>query len=88
MDPVPCLSIWFSLEMPFTTALHLKPPFRAEHVGSLLRPPTLYEKRRQYEQGKCTKEELTLAEDEAIRGIVGLQQKVGLKTITDGELRR
>lgn len=74
--------------MPFTTALHLKPPFRAEHVGSLLRPPTLYEKRRQYEQGKCTKEELTLAEDEAIRGIVELQQKVGLKTITDGELRR
>jgi len=48
----------------------------------------LYEKRRQYEQGKCTKEELTLAEDEAIRSIVEFQRKAGLKTITDGEFRR
>jgi len=84
-------SIWHLVSvcvMPFISALHLKPPCRAEHVGSLLRPPALYEKRCQYEQGKCTKEELTLAEDEAIRGIVEFQRKAGLKTITDGEFRR
>lgn len=68
--------------------LHLKPPFRAEHVGSLLRPSKLLRKRRQFEDKKCTIEELQAAEDEAIKHVVKLQQDVGMKTITDGEMRR
>lgn len=74
--------------MPFTSALHLRPPFRADHVGSLLRPSALYEKRYLFKEGKCSAEELKLAEDEAIRDAVDLQRKAGMKTITDGEFRR
>ncbi|KAF9455097.1 UROD/MetE-like protein [Macrolepiota fuliginosa MF-IS2] len=74
--------------MPCTSALHLRPPFRADHVGSLLRSSALYEKRHLFEKGKCSVEELKLAEDEAIRDVVDLQRKAGMKTITDGELRR
>lgn len=83
-----------SLSPPFVPAmtpprmLHLNPPFRAEHVGSLLRPSKLLRKRRQFENKKCTLEELQAAEDEAIKYVVKLQQDVGMKTITDGEMRR
>jgi methionine synthase II (cobalamin-independent) len=66
----------------------LYPPFRAEHIGSLLRPASLYEKRALFEEKKCTSEELNAAEDEAIKVVVKLQQDLGMKTITDGELRR
>jgi methionine synthase II (cobalamin-independent) len=68
--------------------LHLNPPFRAEHVGSLLRPPSLYKKRELFEENKCTIQELRTAEDEAIKRVVKLQKDVGMKTITDGEMRR
>ncbi|KAF9462173.1 hypothetical protein BDZ94DRAFT_1368620 [Collybia nuda] len=68
--------------------LHLKPPFRAEHIGSLLRPPKLVQKRKQFEDKNCTLEELQTSEDEAVAHIVKLQQDVGMKTITDGEMRR
>ncbi|KAF8922655.1 hypothetical protein CPB85DRAFT_1372203 [Mucidula mucida] len=64
------------------------PPFRAEHVGSLLRPKYLFEKRGLYEAGKCSLEELRSAEDMAIQHVVKLQQDLGFKTITDGEMRR
>ncbi|KAG6912019.1 hypothetical protein DXG01_000267 [Tephrocybe rancida] len=73
---------------PSTAAIHLSPPFRAEHVGSLLRPPTLFEKRGLFEQKKCSQEELDAATDDAIKYVVQLQRDVGIKTITDGELRR
>jgi methionine synthase II (cobalamin-independent) len=71
-----------------TAALHLKPPFRAEHIGSLLRPSKLLLQRRLFEDNKSTLEELKAVENEAIEYVVKLQQEVGMKTITDGEMRR
>ncbi|EMD42129.1 hypothetical protein CERSUDRAFT_110676 [Gelatoporia subvermispora B] len=68
--------------------LHLNAPFRAEHIGSLLRPQSLIGKRFEFLQGQCTPEELKAAEDAAIPPAVKLQQEVGIKSITDGEMRR
>ncbi|HEY0526763.1 MAG TPA: 5-methyltetrahydropteroyltriglutamate--homocysteine S-methyltransferase [Stellaceae bacterium] len=65
-----------------------RPPFRAEHVGSLLRPKRLMEKRDLYFRGGCTAEELRAVEDECIREVVRKQEDVGLHSITDGEFRR
>src|SRR3989449_8816745 len=65
-----------------------RPPFRADHVGSLLRPAELKRLRLDREAGRASAEELRAAEDEAIREVVGLQESVGLRAITDGELRR
>jgi 5-methyltetrahydropteroyltriglutamate--homocysteine methyltransferase len=63
-------------------------PFRAEHVGSLLRPPALHELREKVRQGKAGAAELKAAEDQAIREAVRLQEELGLQSITDGEFRR
>ena len=64
------------------------PPFRANHVGSLLRPKRLIEARTRRQAGEITDEELRLIEDDCIREAVRLQEDVGLKGITDGEFRR
>jgi len=64
------------------------PPFRADHVGSLLRPPALLEARARFQKGEITKEQLRAAEDDAIRIAVAFQEGVGLQGITDGEYRR
>ncbi len=64
------------------------PPFRADHVGSLLRPKRLLDARAQRVDGKATAEELRAVEDECIREAVRRQQEVGLRGITDGEFRR
>jgi len=64
------------------------PPYRAEHVGSLLRPKRLLEARAQQQAGKITAEQLRNEEDAAIRDAIALQEEVGLESITDGELRR
>lgn len=64
------------------------PPFRADHVGSLLRPPELLSARERYRRGTLTGEELTRLEDQAIRDVVKLQEDLGLKGVTDGEFRR
>ncbi|KAL0951278.1 hypothetical protein HGRIS_007989 [Hohenbuehelia grisea] len=74
--------------MPRQNFLRLSPPFRAEHVGSLLRPRALYDKRVLLDQGKCSPEGLTALEDAAIEQAVKLQQQVGIKSVTDGEMRR
>jgi hypothetical protein len=66
----------------------LRPPFRADHVGSLLRPPELLTARDQHAAGAVTAEELRAAEDAAIRDAVAMQREVGLTTATDGEFRR
>src|SRR5476651_1072675 len=66
----------------------VKPPFRADHVGSLLRPAALLQAREAHKQGKIDAAALRLVEDEAIRGAVKLQQDVGLQSVTDGEFRR
>jgi 5-methyltetrahydropteroyltriglutamate--homocysteine methyltransferase len=64
------------------------PPFRADHVGSLLRPKSLLAARDEHEAGRLTAEQLRVDEDAAIRDAVALQQEVGLRGITDGGLRR
>jgi 5-methyltetrahydropteroyltriglutamate--homocysteine methyltransferase len=65
-----------------------KPPFRADHVGSLLRPPALLEAREKRRKGEISAEDLRALEDDAIREVVKLQESVGLKAVTDGEFRR
>jgi 5-methyltetrahydropteroyltriglutamate--homocysteine methyltransferase len=66
----------------------MKPPFRADHVGSLLRPASLIEARRRFKAGELQPEGLRQAEDAAIRAVVAKQEEIGLESITDGELRR
>jgi 5-methyltetrahydropteroyltriglutamate--homocysteine methyltransferase len=63
-------------------------PFRADHVGSLLRPPELKRAREQVKQGALSKERLREVEDRAIRSAVGMQEAAGLQSVTDGEFRR
>jgi 5-methyltetrahydropteroyltriglutamate--homocysteine methyltransferase len=65
-----------------------KPPFRAEHIGSLLRPPELLSARRRFARGEIGQSELTAAEDAAIGDAIRLQQDLGFKFVTDGEFRR
>jgi 5-methyltetrahydropteroyltriglutamate--homocysteine methyltransferase len=64
------------------------PPFRAEHIGSLLRPAGLLELRRKSSRGEIDQRELRQAEDRAIEEAVGLQARLGLRLATDGEFRR
>ena len=66
----------------------LQPPFRAEHIGSLLRPASLLDLRRKHLSGQASEEILRAAEDAAIREAVALQERVGLRLATDGEFRR
>ena len=69
-------------------AASVRPPFRADHVGSLLRPPTLKSLRVDVEAGRAGAADLRAAEDAAIRDVVAMQEAAGLEGITDGELRR
>jgi 5-methyltetrahydropteroyltriglutamate--homocysteine methyltransferase len=64
------------------------PPFRADHVGSLLRPARLRAARADREAGRITAQELHAVEDDAVREAVALQREVGLRSVTDGEFRR
>lgn len=64
------------------------PPFRADHVGSLLRPAELLEARDRHQKGELTDDALREVEDRCIQDVVKLQEDVGLKSITDGEFRR
>jgi 5-methyltetrahydropteroyltriglutamate--homocysteine methyltransferase len=64
------------------------PPFRADHVGSLLRPDSLIAARRDVTRGCLSTEELCEREDQSIRDVVAKQESIGLAAITDGEFRR
>jgi 5-methyltetrahydropteroyltriglutamate--homocysteine methyltransferase len=64
------------------------PPFRADHVGSFLRPSYLLQAREQYAKSAISAEQLRAVEDKAITEIVKFQADVGLPSITDGEFRR
>jgi 5-methyltetrahydropteroyltriglutamate--homocysteine methyltransferase len=64
------------------------PPFRADHIGSLLRPRELIEARHKLREGKIEPAELHAIEDRAIRDVVAFQEDVGLEVVTDGEFRR
>ena len=69
-------------------ALRTIPPFRADHVGSLLRPKTINDAFKNYKAGSITREEVIAIEDVAIKEVIKLQQDVGLQVVTDGEFRR
>jgi 5-methyltetrahydropteroyltriglutamate--homocysteine methyltransferase len=64
------------------------PPFRAEHVGSLLRPPRLHAARDDLAAGRITPDDLRAVEDEEITRAVRMQEEAGLQSATDGEFRR
>ena len=64
------------------------PPFRADHVGSLLRPQRLLQAREDYTADRISADELKQIEDESIRDVVRMQEDVGLQSATDGEFRR
>jgi 5-methyltetrahydropteroyltriglutamate--homocysteine methyltransferase len=64
------------------------PPFRADHVGSLLRPPDLLRAREDKAAGRISADDLRAIEDRAIRDVVQMQKDVGLQSATDGEFRR
>jgi 5-methyltetrahydropteroyltriglutamate--homocysteine methyltransferase len=64
------------------------PPFRAEHIGSLLRPKALLDQRRRFAHHEIDQAALTAAEDRAIEDAVRWQERVGLRLATDGEFRR
>jgi methionine synthase II (cobalamin-independent) len=65
-----------------------KLPFRAEHIGSFLRPPRLLEIRSRFVRGEINAEALAAAEDDAIKDVVALQERIGFRLATDGEFRR
>ena len=65
-----------------------KPPFPADHVGSLLRPPELLQARDDLRAGHISPAQLRQVEDDTIRGAVTVQQEIGLRAVTDGEFRR
>jgi 5-methyltetrahydropteroyltriglutamate--homocysteine methyltransferase len=64
------------------------PPFRADHVGSLLRPPELLQAREEFAHDRIPAAQLRAVEDDAIRAVVRMQEEVGLQSATDGEFRR
>src|SRR5690348_6521129 len=66
----------------------MRPPFRADHVGSLLRPPELLRARGDFAAGTIDASQLATVEDAAIRDVVRRQADVGLRSATDGEFRR
>jgi 5-methyltetrahydropteroyltriglutamate--homocysteine methyltransferase len=68
--------------------IRTRPPFRGDHVGSLLRPPAVHRARADAAAGLITPQQRRAIEDEAIRDVVRMQQDVGLSTVTDGEFRR
>ncbi|HKD37374.1 MAG TPA: 5-methyltetrahydropteroyltriglutamate--homocysteine S-methyltransferase, partial [Pirellulales bacterium] len=70
------------------TMATLKPPYRAEQVGSLPRPERLMVAREDFAAGKISRAELTQIEDESIRVAVAMQERVGIGAITDGEFRK
>src|SRR6516164_3340679 len=65
-----------------------QPPFRAEHIGSLLRPAALLEQRARFARSEISQSDLTAAENAAISEAIALQQRLGLRFVTDGEFRR
>jgi 5-methyltetrahydropteroyltriglutamate--homocysteine methyltransferase len=65
-----------------------RPPFRADHVGSLLRPKAVADARAKKEKGEITAAQLRAIEDAAIKDAVRLQESAGISAVTDGEIRR
>jgi len=70
------------------TKSHQRPPFRAEHLGSLLRPKDLLAERHAIDQGKDDKTKLESIEDTSVKNIVKEQLDLGFHGVSDGEYRR
>jgi 5-methyltetrahydropteroyltriglutamate--homocysteine methyltransferase len=70
------------------SSMRSSPPFRADHVGSLLRPPQLVAAREDHAAGRISAAQLRAAEDEAVSEVVAMQEEAGLQSATDGEFRR
>jgi 5-methyltetrahydropteroyltriglutamate--homocysteine methyltransferase len=70
------------------TSSTARPPFRAEHIGSLLRPDELLRQRARFSRDEIGPAELTEAENNAIREAIRLQEQLGFRFVTDGEFRR
>lgn len=68
--------------------LHRNPPFRAEHLGSLLRTDDLLKTKIAFEKGEVSKAELDVIENKDIKEVVDTQKKLGYAAISDGEYRR
>jgi methionine synthase II (cobalamin-independent) len=66
----------------------IQAPFRADHVGSLLRPASIHQARKDFNEGSITAKDLRVIETEEIKKVVNKQIEVGLKAVTDGEIRR
>jgi methionine synthase II (cobalamin-independent) len=66
----------------------MRPPFRADHVGSLLRPAAVKEARQQRERGEIDADALKAVEDREIANVIRKQEEIGLQAVTDGEFRR
>lgn len=75
--------VFVSLNM----AIKQNPPFRAEHIGSLLRPDYLLEARKKFDKKEITQEQLRELEDRAIIDALHMQREAGIKSFTDGEYR-
>jgi 5-methyltetrahydropteroyltriglutamate--homocysteine methyltransferase len=71
-----------------STSRRTSPPFRADHVGSLLRPPRLHQARDDFAAGRIAAADLRAVEDEEIIKAVRMQEEAGLQSATDGEFRR
>jgi len=80
--------VWPRILAEETMMERTSPPFRADHVGSLIRPKSLIDARRKHNEGKLAADDLRQLEDRAIREVVALQEEIGLHAITDGEFRR
>ncbi len=65
-----------------------RPPFRADHIGSLLRPPALRQAFRRHAGKEISDGEFTRIQDGCVRDVVRMQQEIGLEVVTDGEFRR
>src|SRR5688572_14607785 len=74
--------------LPMAQPQSQRPPFRADHVGSLLRPKALREAFRRHAGGELSQSAFEDIQDQAIRDAVRLQEEVGLEVVTDGEFRR
>src|ERR1700722_10943637 len=66
----------------------VKPPFRADHVGSLLRTAALKDAREKHARGEIGADALTAVEDREIEAVIKKQEAIGIKVVTDGEFRR
>ena len=67
---------------------HTRPPFRSDHVGSFLRPQSLLDMRDRHKNGEVTSDALRAHEDDCIADLVRFEERLGLRSITDGEFRR